>query len=201
MLHVMIAIGFVLGFVGYLPLGNINLSVVQMSVSGEEKKWQLFILFAALMEFIYCFGCLYGMDQLLKQPQLISFLNWSAVAIFLFLGLYTFLHTFRAQNTSTTSSGLRRGVMVAIFNPLQIPFWLIWGVYVFQNGWVKSEAVSIAIFSFLCSLGTIAVLWLYAIAGRKLVAKLNVNRNILNRFIGSLLIVLAMYQTYKLLNI
>jgi threonine/homoserine/homoserine lactone efflux protein len=201
MLNVMIAIGFVLGFVGYLPLGNINLSVVQLSVSGEEKKWQLFILFAALMEFIYCFGCLYGMDQLLKQPQLISFLNWSAVAIFLFLGLYTFLHTFRAQNTSTTSSGLRRGVMVAIFNPLQIPFWLIWGVYVFQNGWVKSEGVSIAIFSFLCSLGTIAVLWLYAIAGRKLVAKLNVNRNILNRFIGSLLIVLAMYQTHKLLNI
>jgi threonine/homoserine/homoserine lactone efflux protein len=195
----MIAIGFILGFVGYLPLGNINLSVVQMSVGGETRKWQLFILFAAIMEFIYCFGCLYGMDRLLQQPKLIIFLNWSAVAIFLLLGLYTFLHTFRPQKTSN-SSGLRRGVMVAIFNPLQIPFWLIWGVYVFQNGWVKSEAFSIAFFSLLCSLGTIAVLWLYAVAGKKLVEKLNVNRNILNRFIGSLLIVLALFQTIKLLN-
>src|SRR3954466_6718852 len=97
MLHFMIAIGFVLGFVGYLPLGNINLSVVQMSVSGERKKWQLFILFAAIMEFIYCFGCLYGMDRLLQQPQLIVLLNWSAVAIFLMLGLYTFAHTFRPE--------------------------------------------------------------------------------------------------------
>jgi threonine/homoserine/homoserine lactone efflux protein len=199
MLHLMISIGFVLGFIGYLPLGNINLSVVQMSVSGETRKWQLFILFAAIMEFIYCFGCLYGMDRLLQQPQLIVFLNWSAVAIFLVLGLYTFVHTFRPQKT-TDSSSLQRGVMVAIFNPLQIPFWMIWGVYVFQNGWVMSEVVSIAIFSFLCSLGTIAVLWLYAVAGKKLVEKLNVNRNILNRFIGSLLIVLAIFQTIKLLN-
>jgi threonine/homoserine/homoserine lactone efflux protein len=198
--HFMIAVGFVLGFVGYLPLGNINLSVVQMSVSGEQRKWQLFILFAALMEFVYCFGCLYGMDQLLRQPKLIVFLNWSAVVIFLLLGFYTLLHTFRAQNVSVSSSGLRKGVMVAIFNPLQVPFWLIWGVYVFQNGWVKSEAVSIAIFSFLCSLGTIAVLWMYAIAGKKLVEKLNVNRNILNRFIGILLIVLAVFQTFKLLS-
>jgi threonine/homoserine/homoserine lactone efflux protein len=199
MLHFMISIGFVLGFIGYLPLGNINLSVVQMSVSGETRKWQLFILFAAIMEFIYCFGCLYGMDRLLQQPQLIVFLNWSAVAIFLVLGLYTFVHTFRPQKT-TDSSSLQRGVMVAIFNPLQIPFWMIWGVYVFQNGWVMSEVVSIAIFSFLCSLGTSAVLWLYAVAGKKLVEKLNVNRNILNRFIGSLLIVLAIFQTIKLLN-
>ena len=193
-------LGFVLGFVGYLPLGNINLTVVQMSVSHSRKNWQLFILFAALMEFIYCFGCLYGMDRLLQQPQLIIYLGWSAAVIFLLLGLYTFLHTFKASSISNSSSGIKRGILVAIFNPLQVPFWLIWGVYVFQNGWVKSEIISIAIFSLLCSLGTIAVLWLYAVAGKKLVEKLNVNRNILNRFIGSLLILLAIFQTVKLLT-
>jgi threonine/homoserine/homoserine lactone efflux protein len=196
----MIAIGFILGFVGYLPLGNINMSVVQMSVSGSRRKWQTFILFAALMEFIYCFGCLYGMERLLQQPQLIVFLNWSAVIIFILLGLLTVALSFKNDHSSTTSSGLRRGVFVAIFNPLQIPFWLIWGVYAFQNGWIKSEVISIAIFSLLCSLGTIAVLSLYAIAGKKLVAKLNVNKAILNRFIGSLLILLAVFQTVKLMN-
>ncbi len=82
-----LAFGFVLGFVGYLPLGNINLTVVQMSVSHSKKNWQMFILFAALMEFIYCFGCLYGMDQLLQQQQLMVYLGWSAVVIFLLLGL------------------------------------------------------------------------------------------------------------------
>ncbi len=192
--------GFILGFVGYLPLGNINLTVVQMSVSGSRRSWQQFILLAAVMEFVYCFACLYGMDLLLQKPQLIVYLGWSAVVIFLVLGLYTFLHTFKASSLSNTSSGIRRGIFIAIFNPLQIPFWLIWGVYVFQNNWINSDAVSIALFSIVCSVGTVAILWLYAIAGKKLVEKLNVNRNLLNRFIGSLLIVLAIYQTFKLLN-
>ncbi|MES2621896.1 MAG: LysE family transporter [Bacteroidota bacterium] len=195
----MIAIAFVLGFVGYLPLGNINLTVVQMSVSGSVRKWQAFIFFAAAMEFIYCFGCLYGMDRLLQLPQVITYLSWSAVGIFLALGLYTFAHTFKPESASP-SSGIKKGILVAIFNPLQVPFWLIWGVYVFQNGWLKSDVLSIAIFSVMCSAGTVAVLWLYAIAGKKLVEKLNLNRNILNRFIGSLLIVLAIFQTIKILN-
>jgi len=188
-------IAFTLGFVGYLPLGNINLTVVQMSVGEEKRRWQAFILFAALMEFIYCFGCLYGMQMLLKQPQLITALSWSAVVIFFLLGIFSFLH-----KPTEHSSGVKRGILIAILNPLQVPFWLVWGVYVMQNGWVKQEALSIAMFSFVCALGTIAVLYTYAIAGKKLVEKLNVNKILLNRFIGSLLIILAVYQTVKLLT-
>ncbi len=189
-------IAFSLGFVGYLPLGNINLTVVQMSVSEEKRKWQAFILFTAIMEFIYCFGCLYGMQMLLKQPQLVNALSWSAVAIFFALGLFSILH----KPDSANSSGVKRGILIAVFNPLQVPFWLVWGVYVMQNGWVKSEALSIALFSFVCSVGTIAVLYMYAIAGKKVVAKLNVNKTLLSRFIGSLLIILAIYQAMKLLT-
>jgi len=188
-------IAFTLGFVGYLPLGNINFTVVQMSVSEEKRRWQAFILFAALMEFIYCFGCLYGMQILLKQPQLIAVLSWSAVVIFLLLGIFSFLHKPTEQ-----SSGVKRGVLIAILNPLQVPFWLVWGVYVMQNGWVKSEAISIALFSFVCALGTVAVLYMYAVAGKKLVEKLNVNKTLLNRLIGLLLILLAIYQAVKLLT-
>ena len=187
-------LAFSLGFVGYLPLGNINLTVVQMSVSEEKRRWQAFILFAALMEFIYCIACLYSMQMLLKQPQLISALSWSAVVIFFALGLFSFLH-----KPTEHSSGVKRGILIAVLNPLQVPFWLVWGVYVMQNGWVKSEALSIALFSFICSVGTIAVLYMYAVAGKKVVEKLNVNKTLLNRFIGSLLILLAIYQAVKLL--
>ena len=76
---------------------------------------------------------------------------------------------------------------------------MVWGVYVMQNGWVKSETGSIALFSLICSIGTIAVLYMYAVAGKKIVEKLNVNQTLLNRFIGSFLIFLAIYQAVKLL--
>ena len=188
-------VAFALGFVGYLPLGNINLTVVQMSVGEEKRKWQAFILFAAIMEFIYCFGCISGMLRLLAQPQLVIYLSWSSVAIFFLLGVFSFLHT----QGSTLSSGVKRGILIAVFNPLQVPFWMVWGVYVMQNGWVKSELGSIALFSLICAIGTVAVLYMYAVAGKKIVEKLNVNQTLLNRFIGSFLIFLAIYQAVKLL--
>lgn len=194
-------IAFTLGFVGYLPLGNINLTVVQMSVGEEKRRWQAFILFAALMEFIYCFGSLSGMQMLRQDTQLVFALNWSAVVIFFVLGFISILHKENPEGKKTLlSSYIKRGVLIAILNPLQIPFWLIWGVYVMENGWVKNSYNSIALFSFVCALGTIAVLYMYAVAGKKLVEKLNVNRTVLNRFIGVLLIALAVYQMVKLLH-
>jgi threonine/homoserine/homoserine lactone efflux protein len=193
-------LAFALGFVGYLPPGNINLTVVQMSVGERKRHWQLFILFAALMEFIYCFGCLWSLQILLKQTQLITLLGWSAVVIFLLLGIFSFLPSPKTDTGSALSSGVKRGVLIAIFNPLQVPFWLVWGVYVMQDSWLKKDPFSIAIFSFACSVGTIAVLYMYAEAGKKLVERLKVNKAVLDRFIGSLLIFLAVYQCVKLLS-
>src|ERR1041385_6209963 len=150
--------GFFLGFVGYVFLGNINLTVVQISLSETRKRVQLFILFVAMMEFLYCYGSLWGLELLLKQAHLVAVLDWSAVCIFLALGLYGILHEGRQNPDPAGFSHLRKGVLISIFNPLQVPLWLVCGVYVMQNGLLKSEASAIAIFSFFCSLGTIAIL-------------------------------------------
>lgn len=191
---------FMLGFVGYLPPGNINLTVVQMSVGEKKRHWQLFILFAAVMEFIYCFGCLWGLQLLAKQAQLLTVLGWSAVVIFLALGIFSFFQTEKEETGKLLSSGVKRGVLIAIFNPLQIPFWLASGAYVMQDQWLKNEIPAIVMFSFACSVGTIVILYMYAEAGRKLVERLNVNKTVLNRFIGALLIFLAIYQVVRLLS-
>ncbi len=195
----MIFIGFILGFIGYLPVGNINLTVVQLSVNDKHKRVWLFILFAAIMEFVYCFFCLRGLERLLRQPELILVLDWAGVAIFLALGIFSILQKANPDSDQQFSSGIKRGVLIAIFNPLQIPFWLVWGIYVIDKGWVQKEVFSIALFSLLCSIGTIAVLWLYSYAGKKLVSQLKLNAIFLNRMIGGLLILLAMLQTAKLL--
>ena len=136
----------------------------------------------------------------MKQTQLVIYLNWAAVLIFFLLGIFTFLQTEKENSGSTLSSGVKRGVLIAIFNPLQVPFWLVWGVYVMENNWLKRECFPIALFSAVCAMGTVAVLYMYAEAGKKLVERLNVNKALLNRIIGSLLIFLAVYQTVKLLT-
>lgn len=194
----MLSIAFALGFIGYLPLGNINLTVVQLSVNDTRKRLLTFIAFASFMEFVYCFLCLMGLDLLLQQEELVKFLSWLGVILFVVLGVMSFLY--KETDSPAKTSDFKRGVLIAIFNPLQIPFWLVWGVYLMQNHILKSETLMIAIFSLVCTLGTILILYLYAIAGKKIVDKLRVNRIWLNRFIGMLLIVLAVLQTVKLLR-
>jgi threonine/homoserine/homoserine lactone efflux protein len=194
-------VAFLLGFVGYLPPGNINLTVVQLSIDHHKKQWQAFILLAALMEFIYCYASMAGLEILRGDARLITVLNWSGVAIFFALGLFSLLHTEKPESEKTLfSASIKRGVLVAIFNPLQIPFWLVWGVYVMENGWVKDTRASIGLFTVVCTIGTIVVLYMYALAGKAIVARLNVNRNLLNKIIGGLLVFLAVLQTIKLLT-
>lgn len=194
----MLLIAFALGFIGYLPLGNINMTVVQLSVSDTRKRWLTFIGFASLMEFVYCFLCLTGLDLLLQQAELVKFLSWLGVALFVVLGLLGLFY--KEPDTTVKTSDFRRGILIAIFNPLQIPFWLVWGVYLMQNHILKSEILTIALFSLVCTIGTILILYLYAIAGKKIVERLRVNRIWLNRFIGALLLVLAALQSWKLLH-
>lgn len=191
------AVAFALGFVGYLPVGNINLTVVQLSVNATPRQKHFFIAFASFMEFVYCFFCLTGLEILLKQPDLVVFLNWSSVALFLLLGVLSFFQKETAGENKF--NGLKRGILIAIFNPLQIPFWLVWGVYAFQNG-LTPGIIPILIFSIACTAGTVMILSVYAFAGKKIIEKLKINSILLNRFIGCLLILLALLQAVKLLS-
>ncbi len=194
-----IAFGFVLGFIGYLPPGNINLTVVQLALGSTRKHIWYFILFAALMEFFYCVGCLMGLDLLMRQPQLVIVLQWLAVFIFILLGLLSFFHKEDAGTGKVqTFSGYSRGLFAAFINPLQIPFWLVWGVYL--NDLLKGGVLITVIFAFVTSCGTALILWLYAVGGKKLVEKMKLERKFLNRVIGIILISLGLLQLLKLLH-
>lgn len=193
----MIVLGFLIGFMGYLPPGNINLTAVQLGLDNRQRRLWAFIWFAALMEFMYCYGCIWGINFLLQKPDWVNVLEWSAVVIFAALGVLSLLPS--NSKVSSSFSGIRRGIIVAILNPLQIPFWLVWGVYIKQNNWIDGSNGAIALFSIITALGTVAVLWMYALLGKQLVERLKLNRDVLNRIIGALLLILALLQAVKLI--
>ncbi|MFN8297533.1 MAG: LysE family transporter [Chitinophagales bacterium] len=195
----MILIGFLLGFIGYLPPGNINLTVVQVALNSKRQTLWSFILFVALMEMIYCLACLSGLNYLLQQTHLLRILSWISVGLFLLLAAWILLQRERPADDKSVNHSLLRGILIAIFNPLQIPFWLAWGVYGFKNGWIEKSVADLALFSMLSAIGTMVVLWMYASAGLQLVASLNLRQLWLNRFIAGVLLLIATYQMAKLL--
>jgi threonine/homoserine/homoserine lactone efflux protein len=191
------ALGFILGFVGYLPPGNINLAVVRLAISHTRGRLWGFIAFATIMEFLYCLGCLTGLDLLMQQPNLVIVLQWLAVFIFAGLGLLSIFHDEDAVKIPALS-GFGRGIFAAVINPLQVPFWLVWGVYL--NDKLKGGFLSITIFAFITSIGTTCILWIYAVGGKKLIENMKLERKIIDRIIGLLLIGLAVLQLLKLFH-
>ena len=195
----LLAIGFVLGFLGYLPIGNINMAVVQLSVNKAVEKLWAYIIFIAVMEFIYSMGCLAGIEVLMHQPGWMIILRWTAVFIFVLLGILSFLH--KEGGTGIQSfSVVKRGIFIAIFNPLQVPYWTASGIYLIENHFMKNDGVSLCVFALGTALGSIAILCLYSVGGKILVAKLKVSDIILNSFIGTLFFVLAAWQLVSLLH-
>lgn len=194
----MVLIGFLLGFIGYLPPGNINLTVVQVALGSKRQTLWAFILFVAFMELLYCFACLMGLNYLLKETGLLRTLSWISVFLFLLLAIWILLQRDQPKQENKLNHSLLRGILIAIFNPLQVPFWLAWGVYVLKNGWVEHTAPALVVFSVLSALGTIVILWMYARAGLQLVERLNLRQLWLNRFIAGMLLLLAVYQGVKL---
>ena len=183
---------------GYLPPGNINLTVVQMSIGRAKNHLWYFIFFAALMEFVYCFGSLTGLKFLVEKPDWVIAMKWSSVIVFTVLGILSFVQ--KIKDPEKRSSGIGKGMIIAILNPLQIPFWLIWGVYVMQNNWVQPDHVSIIIFSIITAAGSLTILWLYSVVGRKLEDTLIAHQRAMNVVIGCVFIVLAAMELVKLVQ-
>lgn len=194
----MIFVGFLIGFLGYLPPGNINLTIVQMSANGVKGKLWYFLFFATFMEFVYCFASMAGMKFLLTEPALVLFMQWASVAMFSILALLSF--TQKIKEPGVAKPSVRRGLVIAVLNPLQVPFWLIWGVYVFNNHWVQPTYFSITLFSIITASGAFTVLWLYAVAGRKMQNLLSNNQRTVNVVIGCVFIMLALFQLPKLIH-
>lgn len=196
-----IVIGLAIGFIGYLPLGNINLTVVQMALNRPIAHVIRFIILVAFFEFVYCYLCMKGMSWLVTQQDLILFLKWATVVVFSLLGVLALYQGFKQRNGHLVSTEhvMRKGILIAILNPFQIPFWIVWGLYLLQDNLINKNEPYLFIFALFTSFGTIAVLTLYGYLGKYLVERLKINQSALNLFIGVLLIVLAIIQAVKLL--
>ena len=69
-------VGIVLSFIGYLPPGNLNLQVIQMSSRHKSKDLIAFIIGICIAEFFYSLFVLHAIDWLHSMPILIRVLDW-----------------------------------------------------------------------------------------------------------------------------
>ncbi|MEO7976253.1 hypothetical protein [Flavobacterium sp.] len=140
-----IAIGFLVSFIGSIPLGYLNLIGLGIySKSGLQDL--IFFLFGVIFieTFVIYFTLIFA-KQLINNKKLIKIIDFFAIG-FMFVLAFLFYFNFNQSSTSDVDlnkyliySSFGIGIILNCINFLQIPFWTSWNLYLLNGKYIIIE--------------------------------------------------------------
>jgi len=197
-------IAFAFSFIGSIPPGSINLSVLQLAIDRRFKAALRFALAAALIEFPYAFIAVKFQGYLLSSPLIMDNLKLIAAVVMLVLGVINIYTSNKDANSTLKKlqdSGFRKGLIISILNPLAIPFWIGVTAYLSSINWIELKNTNY-IFWYVAgvSAGTFALLALLAILGQK-VSHLFKKSQLIHSIPGVVFLILGTYALLQYFNL
>lgn len=206
-LHLLI--GVAMGYLIAIPLGPVNLAVVQASISFGTTNGTRLGVGSALAEGLYCALAAAGVSLFLgKAPDTnaaVFVLELLSIPLLVFLGVYNLLEKVGEKPPSEIVKGARGfllGFMLNLFNPVLLPLWL--GVTGFLRGReiIGAETGLLLIYAMGVTFGTFLLHYTVArLSGRRNFALNPRVRWIVTRSIGWAFLLIALYQTLNILYV
>lgn len=200
-----IFMGFMVSFLGQLPLGNMSFTATQICIQeGFTRAWQ-YAIGVAIVEMIYLRLALTGMDWVVQHTLIFKWLGWLTVLLFLGLGILAFAAAKKQQQEKKAlllNNNLHRfvlGLTMSALNPAQIPFWFLWTSTLIQAKLVSVNALSFNAFTIGAGTGTLMGLAVYIHGGNWLVNRLKTSNQTLNKAMGIIFMITALIQLYRML--
>ncbi len=192
--------GILSSFVGTLPLGMLNLTVLQMSLAKRQRQAIAFSFGVVIVEFLQIFLTFLAMNVLLNIPYLNTGLAIVSIPILLFLG---FKNLKNSPNTEgvvlSDKNAFWQGILLSFANVLVYPFWLLWGNLFVKNGWLSPTPLAYSIFAFGAIIGTFSAFLMFILLGKILWKRLINVQKITNKLIAFAFFGFAFFQIYKLI--
>ncbi|TAF56860.1 MAG: hypothetical protein EAZ62_00480 [Sphingobacteriia bacterium] len=197
--------GWLLSFLGQLPLGNMSVTATQIAVRENMRQAWLYALGVTWVEMVYLRLALMGTDWVLQNSWWFQVLGWGTVVLFLVLGILALRSKPQPDgqakapvflNNSTHRFWL--GSIMSCLNPLQLPFWILWTTVFLQHQVLPSNAAAFWVFTLGAGAGTISGLALYMYAGRFWVSRLQNGQQKLNLVMGLVFVLSACIQAWRM---
>ena len=185
----LIAMGIAFGFsfVGMLPPGMLNMTVIGLSIKKGFKVALFFAIGAALVEFFQSLLVIKFADKVQVYLEGNVYVNWAAVVILIALGLSFLLAKPKKDNIKekevegNAMSAMVKGMTLALANVLVYAFWLAQGIYWTQQGVLTNDWPILITFSLGIFLGSVAAYVVYILLGEKILSKFDAFANNLHR--------------------
>jgi threonine/homoserine/homoserine lactone efflux protein len=164
-------LGFIFSFIGSIPPGTLNVSILQMALQGKTAIATRFALAVAIIEYPYAWIGVQFEYWLTSSPMVVSNFQLIAAIVMTSIGIFNLIPS--KPNSGVTSkfneSGFRRGLLLSVLNPMAIPYWMGFTAYMKAEGWINLSSTGLLhSYVFGTSVGAMALLSLVIFYAKKL---------------------------------
>jgi threonine/homoserine/homoserine lactone efflux protein len=190
-------------FLGSLPLGTLNIAVMQIAITDGIVSAFMFSAGSLLVEIVYVRLSLVAMDWVTKQEKLFKILEWITLLIVVALAISSFyaaLHPSVEENVilSSTLPRFVLGVVMCAVNPVQIPFWFGWSTVLFTKKILLPRNDHYNLYIAGIGLGTLIGNCVFVFGGILISTKISNNQHVLNWVIGGIFAITALIQIWRM---
>jgi threonine/homoserine/homoserine lactone efflux protein len=199
MLFLTLFLGIILNMLGYIPPGNINLTVVQITITRGIRQALYFILAFSAVEVLFTFGVMRFVQWLSSEIKLDDIIDVIMILMFGILGVITWRSRKEMPKTDySNKDSIKYGMLLGVLNPMQVPYWLFVGTYLISHEWIDIGYLSLSIFSIGSGIGAGLALYGFARFAQYIQEKFDLSSYIVNKSIAILFFALSGYHICKI---
>ncbi|MFN3969265.1 hypothetical protein [Flavobacterium sp.] len=134
-----IAVGFLVSFIGSIPLGYLNVVGFQVYEKSGLKPTTLYLLGVIIIEFFVIYFTLIFAKRLAANKKLTKYIEGFSI-VFMFVLAYVFYSSANAQSNFSTTynyAPLLLGIVLSGLNFIQIPFWTGWNLWLLNGNYIE----------------------------------------------------------------
>jgi hypothetical protein len=201
-------VGFIVSFVGSIPLGYLNIVGFETYNSLGLESLLLYLLGVVTIEAVVIYFTLIFARTLVQNTRLMKVIDVLGIFFLLFLAYSFYAHSQKATieksyiSAYIAYSPFLMGVLLSSLNFLQLPFWTAWNLYLLNNNYIRVANLRLK----MCYLvGTIVGTFSGMIAFVTILQAISKNTTGLASYlmpvvVPSIFVLLALFQLYKVIK-
>ncbi len=201
-----ISIGFLVSFIGSIPLGYLNLIGYEIYRNSNLSKLSYYLLGVVIIEGVVIYSTLYFAHKLILNKKWNRLISIFSIVFLLFLTYYFYINSHIEQEKQTAFETFLKypsfitGIVLSSLNFAQIPFWLSWNLYLVNEKYI-SEIKNLKLFYFFGTLlGTFFGMLILILSINKASNSGLINQNSISQNIWILFLLLVIFQIFQLIR-
>jgi threonine/homoserine/homoserine lactone efflux protein len=180
----------------------LNINILQLGLENKIGAAWRFALAAAIVEYPYAWIAVKFEQFITSSPWIVNNIMLITAVVMMVLGIFNLWSARRPTKYAAKfyASGFRRGILLAIVNPLALPFWIGTTAYLSGQNWINlTTPLGLHTYLLGVSIGALCLFMVVAYLAKRIIAELKI-RTQLNRMPGIVLLTLGIYAFIQYLS-